>query len=358
MDTESIEREVRRLAPWYYLLNLGGVRTDITPPNDPSGHRVISCPPILDGFWQGKSVLDVGCNEAAWSFGALDRGAAHVDAFDCREINLEKARFVAGVLGHENVDFYLENTDSWIAKYGDRIYDIVLMCGIICHLPDPSRTIREICEVARDWVFVTCGVYGGEADGYTRYSETDSIAASNQGLDSLIPNTTNTLIQEYVQHGFRPIHIEETRAGTFNGGCCLALKNAGRWSGCRQETVDSAEPNSFDLQLVPDDVEQPHGRADAFDLFVAVFNHSPRAREVDGRLRIQRADGTVLQEQSQRITLSACPRSPDDPPTTSFHQRAELDLDGAGPEATVTLELADADGRVVGASRLVISRDT
>src|SRR3954447_26233719 len=99
---EEIEREVRRLAPWYYLFDLNGIRTDITRPFDQHGHRTVSIQERFAPYFQGRTVLDVGCNEGGYSFCALDCGAASVVGFDCREINIEKARFVARVRGYDD----------------------------------------------------------------------------------------------------------------------------------------------------------------------------------------------------------------------------------------------------------------
>ena len=104
MDTSTIRSEILRLQPWYYLFDLNGVCTDIAEPCQSLGHIKIDVG-ALGEIFAGKRVLDVGCNEGAWSFGAIDRGADSVVAFDCRDRNIEKAEFVKGVLGYEKVDF-------------------------------------------------------------------------------------------------------------------------------------------------------------------------------------------------------------------------------------------------------------
>ena len=79
MDAAAILAEVQRLAPWYYLWDLQGVRTDATPPCDDQGHRQVFCPPIFEGFWAGKSVLDVACNEGAYGLAVVDDWLARHD---------------------------------------------------------------------------------------------------------------------------------------------------------------------------------------------------------------------------------------------------------------------------------------
>ena len=94
ISRDQIEREVLRLAPWYYQFDLHGVRTDTTPPCDRYGHRTIART-WGQGTVEGRTVLDVGCNEGYRTFVSLDNGTARATSFDCRSINIEKAQFVA-----------------------------------------------------------------------------------------------------------------------------------------------------------------------------------------------------------------------------------------------------------------------
>lgn len=138
MRTEEIIHEVKRLAPWYYLFDLQGVRTDITAPFDKFGHRTVKVPSLWPDFWKGKTVLNMGCNEGGYSFSALEHGARSVDGFDVRAVNVEKARLVAKVKGYGNVRFEQASGDKWFRDNADRRYDLVLMCGLLYHL-SPSR---------------------------------------------------------------------------------------------------------------------------------------------------------------------------------------------------------------------------
>ena len=131
MDIAEIRSEVRRLAPWYYRFDLPGISTAEVPAVDNTGHREIVFPDVRPGFWEGASVLDVGCAEGAWSFGALERGAARVTAFDCRRSHIEKARFIANVRGHSGVEFEVGSCDRWLDEHAGARYDVVTFCGII-----------------------------------------------------------------------------------------------------------------------------------------------------------------------------------------------------------------------------------
>ncbi len=207
MTREEIEREVQRLAPWYYLWDLQGVRTDIVPAFDQHGHREVDVPAQIAHHFSGRSVLDVGCNEGKRGLEALKAGASSLVGFDCREANVAKARFVARVLGIENAEFHRGSVDTWP---DERPYDIVLLCGLLYHLPRPWEAIAKYCAMAREAVLMTCVLAGGRK-GYTAWMEGETIGAcENPAEASQMPNNSATLIEEFARHGFKPVYHVET----------------------------------------------------------------------------------------------------------------------------------------------------
>jgi SAM-dependent methyltransferase len=199
MQYEQIENEIRRLAPWYYLYDLHGIRTDITAPFDDWGHRSVEIPDQVVPYLQGKTILDVGCNEGGYAFTALKRGAGSVLGIDCRPVNVEKANFVARVLGIENATFQVGSADSWSAEHQ---FDIVFLCGLIYHLPEPWNAVGKFCSVARQGILVTTMLRGG-FDGYSPSHESDSIGAcENPAIPSMTPNTVQTVVAEFAKHKF------------------------------------------------------------------------------------------------------------------------------------------------------------
>ncbi|MGH7846613.1 MAG: class I SAM-dependent methyltransferase [Candidatus Binatia bacterium] len=208
MEYKEIEKEIRRLSPWYYLFDLHGVRTDITPSFDNWGHRTVDIPNELVAYLKGKTILDVGCNEGGYAFAALRRGAMSVLGFDCRPVNVEKANFVARALGIRDSVFQVGSADSWPPE---KKYDIVFMCGILYHLPEPWNTIRKYCDVAREGVFMTTALADG-SEGYSPTREDDNIGAcENPSISSMAPNTVQTLVAEFAKYGFTPIYVRERK---------------------------------------------------------------------------------------------------------------------------------------------------
>ncbi len=170
MDRAAIEAEIRRLSPWYYRFDLGGVSTAITPPCDQHGHREVRLPPAAEFLLRGRSVL----------------------AREARERALRSR---------------------------------VPVRRVLYHLTEPWKTIQQFCPLAREAVFVTCVLAGGD-DGYTLFPEQEDIAASADPLQaSQMPNTSRTILSEFEKQGFFPAFIAEHREPFSWGGCSLVLRN-------------------------------------------------------------------------------------------------------------------------------------
>lgn len=345
MDRSEIEREVRRLAPWYYLWELGGVRTDITPPCDDQGHREVSCPPIYDGFWRGRRVLDVACNEGAYGLGALGHGARELVGFDSRPSNIEKARFVARVRGHDHATFEVASCDSWIAAHGDERFDIVMLCGILYHLEDPARTIADFSRVTNDWIYVTCCVHGDAAEGYTWTSETENVAASDGAKDSLMPNNADTLVTEFGRHGFVPVHVEEVAKADFWDGVNLLLRNCSGVA-ARSEPLAGAG-RDVRVHLAPE-----AGADGALDVHVAVSNRLGVPLDVDVATTAVDGAGRTHDLGAERLALPARSVTPGIPASASVYRRTSLP---AGPARPGELQVRVREGdRLRGGARLVL----
>ncbi len=353
MDAEQIRREVIRLSPWYYRFDLGEVSTDITPACDHHGHRTVSVPgpssgtvppavPTAAPYLEDKTVLDLGCNEGGFAFSALDNGARHVEGVDCRAINIEKARFVARVLGHDRTSFHVATCDDWLQANRKR-YDYVFLFGLLYHLPEPWRTIRECCALAREGVVVGCVLHGGD-DGYTSVPEAECIGASaDPGQASMMPNTTNTLIAEFAKHGFVPSFVREHRilAPEFWGGCNLILEKRSRWAHW-QPVASDAPPEPFDVYILPRDAAEPAERSNPLDVEVVVYNRAPEARDVDVRVATRDARGEVVSEhEPHRLELPArvAPGDPWFSCSSSF--RAALELPKASGKTVIEVTLED-----------------
>lgn len=339
MERAHVEREIRRLSPWYYRFVLGGVPTDITPPCDRHGHRA---PPRLPDAaaleLAGRRVLDAACNEGGYTFSALDRGAAHVDAFDVRAVNVEKARFVARLRGDENVAFHVASCDEWVRSCRET-WDVLLCCGLLYHLTEPWRTVGELARLATHGAFVTCVLAGGE-DGYTPFPEQENIAASEDpGETSMMPNTSATIVAEFVKHGLHPVLISESRGEGFWGGCSLYFRRVPAGLALRDEETTGGD--HLDVHLAP-------GRDGG--VCAMVYNRAPEPRRLEGTVVGRDARGDVVLRMGPGPLELDARAEPGTPSSTSL--TFELPLPPGAPlPSEFELSLAE-EGAVVATKRV------
>ncbi len=330
LTRDLVEAEVRRLAPWYYLLDLDGVRTDIAPPCDHRGHRQVRLPSGAELFLRGKTVLDAGCNEGGYSFAALECGAREVHGFDCRPINVQKATFAASVNGRDNSFFEVGDADSWVSAHGGARHDYVFLCGLLYHLPRPWETIGNYCAVANEGIFVACVLAGG-ADGYTPLAEKEHIASSSNPAElSMMPNTTRTLRREFERHHFHPLFLSESRDEDFWGACWLLLRNCSNVGpGRRPVTIRRDKDDVVDMSVVPLD-----DRGKAWQ--VVLYNWTDRELALAGRLTIKDRQGSILRSSGPEL-LALPPRMAGGSASSSLSVGFGLDaedLEGLQIEAT------------------------
>ncbi len=146
----EIEQDVRALGDWFHNLDLYGVRT--APAHflgDFPMNKWKRFAHVIPRDLAGKSVLDIGCNAGFYSFEMKRRGAGRVVAIESDDYYLNQARFAAGVLGFEDIDFRrLSVYDVGALR---EQFDVVLFMGLVYHLRHPLLALDLIHEhVAKD----------------------------------------------------------------------------------------------------------------------------------------------------------------------------------------------------------------
>jgi len=106
---------------------------------------------VTDYFWLDKKIIDVSCNIGAWSFMALERGAAYVEGFDinCNAINV--ANNIKNVLSLDNIAFYCSSFESY--KF-DKKFDVAFLNQCIYHFDlNEGEAFQRITPYA-DFLFM------------------------------------------------------------------------------------------------------------------------------------------------------------------------------------------------------------
>jgi ubiquinone/menaquinone biosynthesis C-methylase UbiE len=93
--------------------------------------------------------LDVGCHEGFYSLAMARRGVKRVLGVDARQENLRRARFVAEATGVTNVQYREGRVETLAAEIG-RTFDLTLFLGLLYHVEDPMRCLRQVAEVTKE----------------------------------------------------------------------------------------------------------------------------------------------------------------------------------------------------------------
>jgi tRNA (mo5U34)-methyltransferase len=165
---EELRAEIRRLGPWHQDLEIApGIRTgEHARGDDPDPLRVgspgtlepgrvlgILMRDVFPNGFEGRSVLDCGCNAGGYLFEAKRLGAGRCFGFDAREHWLDQARFLARHLPSENVEFDQLDLLALRERSLERNlepFDVTLFFGLFYHLPDPVAGLRIAADLTRE----------------------------------------------------------------------------------------------------------------------------------------------------------------------------------------------------------------
>jgi SAM-dependent methyltransferase len=100
---------------------------------------------LASADFRGKRVLDVGCGDGTYTRELFARGGlASIHGVDRAERAIEVARACAGTRA---VTFEVASADS--LPMGDASFDVAHLRGVLHHMDDPIRGLREAMRVAR-----------------------------------------------------------------------------------------------------------------------------------------------------------------------------------------------------------------
>ena len=154
MTTAEIRQGIEELGPWFYRFEFGaGLET--TPEVPPSvvgifDTRLRMLTSAVDAHFGGRlrdiECLDIGCHEGFYSLAMARRGVRSVVAIDARPENLNRARFVAEAMGVHNIAFRQGLVET-LAADQKRTFELTLFLGLLYHVEDPMRCLRQVAAV-------------------------------------------------------------------------------------------------------------------------------------------------------------------------------------------------------------------
>jgi SAM-dependent methyltransferase len=152
----TLQAAVNRFPVWHYEFDLNGVKTPARSPSSVNRHKERGrhfFTPLVDlaGGFEGKSVLDLGCNAGYWSLQAIQAGAAFVLGIDGREMHIDQANLVFGALNVDAARYRFERVDVFNFDFSSAgVFDVVLCLGLLYHISKPMELFEKISSCNSD----------------------------------------------------------------------------------------------------------------------------------------------------------------------------------------------------------------
>jgi tRNA (mo5U34)-methyltransferase len=175
MTPAAIRQGIEELGPWFYRFEFGeGLETTPVIPAsvvDIFDTRLQMVASAVDAHFgsrlSGIECLDIGCHEGFYSLAMARKGVRSVVAVDARPENLNRARFVAQAMGVNNI-VYRQGRVETLAADQARTFDLTLFLGLLYHVEDPMRCLREVAAVTGELCLLETQVVD-EVEGYAEW---------------------------------------------------------------------------------------------------------------------------------------------------------------------------------------------
>jgi ubiquinone/menaquinone biosynthesis C-methylase UbiE len=194
MTAAEIRQGIEQLGPWFYRFEFGdGIATTPLIPESVVGifdTRLKMVSNAVDAHF-GKRLreiecLDIGCHEGFYSLAMARKGARNVLGIDARPENLHRARFVADAMGVTNVAFREGRVETLADDLG-RTFELTLFLGLLYHVEDPMRCLREVAAVTGELCVIETQVVD-EVEGYAEWGSR-AWTRPYQGIIAVIDET-------------------------------------------------------------------------------------------------------------------------------------------------------------------------
>jgi 2-polyprenyl-3-methyl-5-hydroxy-6-metoxy-1,4-benzoquinol methylase len=137
---------------------------------DSPWHRLVKGVLIPTRDLEGREVLEIGCGRGGFSCWLAARANIRQQiAMDYSQGAIDKARAYAAGVGLGSIVW--EHGDIQNIARPDGVFDTVISCETIEHVPDPARAVRELARVLRPGgrLFLTTPNYMGTLGLYRAY---------------------------------------------------------------------------------------------------------------------------------------------------------------------------------------------
>jgi ubiquinone/menaquinone biosynthesis C-methylase UbiE len=175
LTLDEIRQGIAEHGPWFYRFQFpGGLETVPSIPTSVEGifgTRLEMVNRAVRNHFGARlpqiECLDVGCHEGFYSLALAGLGAKRVVGVDVRPENLARARFVAAAMDARNVAYREGRVESLATDIGET-FDLTLFLGVLYHVEDPMRCLRQVAAVTKEMCVIETQVID-EITGFTEW---------------------------------------------------------------------------------------------------------------------------------------------------------------------------------------------
>lgn len=194
LETEDFANKLFKFFPnWVTKYEIGG----ISHKGESYQHEDFGMRKLNEIFpLKGKSVIEMGSQEAAHSKIVHDFGARKIVGLEGRLENYIKCCIIKNIFNLSNAKFFLEDLRTVeLEKFGS--FDVCLCSGVLYHLLEPQELISKISKISPRILINTH--YGNEA--YPTFGKKDVILNGKKYRANLqdedVINSTSTGLQNF-----------------------------------------------------------------------------------------------------------------------------------------------------------------
>ncbi|MBG80791.1 MAG: hypothetical protein CMJ39_08815 [Phycisphaerae bacterium] len=173
-DTTELQARIDEMGPWFYDMDLGnGLRTYSKVAGshgDIHTTRRAMVAGVVQSHFGNRlsaiSALDVGCHEGYFSFMLSGLGVPRIHGADLRGESLAKARQLAEIADRSGMEWTQCNCEA-LDQHVTGTFELCLCVGLIYHLENPIRCLRQIADRCGEMLVVetqVCDEIEGETE--------------------------------------------------------------------------------------------------------------------------------------------------------------------------------------------------
>jgi SAM-dependent methyltransferase len=123
--------------------------------------------------WNELRCLDIACHEGYFSLMLGEKGCREVIGIDAREEHIKNANLLKDFYGLHNVIFQQKNLYELHANELGK-FDIVLLFGILYHIPDILGVLRIIRSLTKELCIIETQI-APETEGYIEWGKKENV---------------------------------------------------------------------------------------------------------------------------------------------------------------------------------------